>query len=231
MKQPWNISQDVVPPGTEYMIVFRGGQGGNFLSTVLNIALDVDTPDTSIGHNEYSNVSNHILPVRNTHINLWFKQYHGQPYGTETYTVSRYRETLQLFRDKNLRIILLNADYDTMLRTELVATLKSYHRGELHPEFDLSSERSLQAIKTHRYISHFDGIIRHYNNLGDRLAPRNIDYLSVDYRDLFIDLNVSPLVDFANIQAERVPELKQSIADYTNRNRQLLNSVGVDFPA
>jgi len=231
MNIKWNLNRDIVPLGTETMIVFRGGQGGNFLSTALNIALDVDTPDTSIGHNEYHNSSNQILPVRNTHINLWFKDYHAQPYGTETYTPSKYKEILGIFRNKNLRIILLNADPHTMLRTELIGTLKSQARGDLSPEFDLTADPSYRAIVDNTSVPLYLDIIRHYRNLETRLQHRNIDYLTLDYRDLFIDLNTVPLVEFLNITEKSATQLNNSIAEYTHRNRQLLNSVDIDFPA
>lgn len=231
MNMRWNLKKDIVPPGTETMIVFRGGQGGNFLSTVLNIALGVDTPDTSIGHNEYSNSSNQMLPVRNTHINLWFKDYHQQPYGTETYTPSKYKEILQIFRNKNLRIIVLNADYNTMLRTELICTLKSLARGQLNSDFELHQDIAHRAIVSHEYNSYFSDIIKHYHNLSSHLEQRNIEYLCIDYRDLFIDLNTVALIEFLNIAEDPAIELKNSIAEYTQRNRQLLNSVDIDFPA
>lgn len=231
MNEKWNIERDIIPKGTEYMIVFRGGQGGNFLSTALNIALDIDTPDNSIGHNEYSNVSDRCLPVRNTHINLWFKDYHAQPYGEETYTPSKYKEILRIFRDKNLRIILLNADPHTMLRTELIGTLKSQARGDLSPEFDLHQDTSYRAIVDNTSVPLYLDIIRHYRNLEHLLQHRNIDYLTVDYRDLFIDLNVQPLVQFLNIPQHNTQSLINRLNEYTVRNRSLLNSVDIDFPA
>lgn len=231
MNIKWNLNRDIIPPGCETMIVFRGGQGGNFLSTALNIALDVEVQDTSIGNNEYSNSSDQILPVRNTHINLWFKDYHAQPYGEETYTPSKYKRILRIFSDKNLRIILLNADPHTMLRTELIGTLKSQARGDLSPEFDLNEDSSYRAIVDNTSVQLYLDIIRHYRNLEPLLQHRNIDYLTVDYRDLFIDLNTVPLVEFLNIPRNNAMNLKNLISAYTQRNRLLLNTVGFDFPA
>ena len=99
---------------TEYLVVFRGGQGGNFLSTVLNTALGWEFTDTAMGSNEYHSTKG---PVGNSHINLWFRQHENQKYMTETYSVGAYRGILKLFKSRNIKLIVLNAEYPFMLYT------------------------------------------------------------------------------------------------------------------
>ena len=224
-------------PTVEYLVVFRGGQGGNFLSTVLNAALGYQLDNTDIGSNEYQNTKG---IVQNTHINLWFTQYENQRYGTETYSVGAYRSILKLFKSRNIKLIILNADYPFILYTELIGSIKAVNNGH-HNNNDLSAiKHSIPYNLLHNNgpkfimpgsVEFFQGIVRHYNTLCKLSRHYGIPHISIDYRDIFLDQNTRPLVEFLDIPQANIQTLNNSISDYTKQNNSLLKDFGLEFPA
>lgn len=226
-------------PDTEYLVVFRGGQGGNFLSTVLNGSLGWESGDTAIGSNEYHSTKG---PVGNSHINLWFRQHKNQKYMTETYSVGAYRGILKLFKSRNIKLIVLNAEYPFMLYTELIGSIKAVNNGHHNDDNDLnqikrsSPYRILHSIQLEREksldnIEFYRGIVRHYQTLTRLSSHYDIPHISINYRDIFLDLKLDGLVKFMDIPTENIPELKRSIREYTKQNNSLLKDFGLEFPA
>ena len=225
-------------PTVEYLVVFRGGQGGNFLSTVLNTALGYQLDNTDIGSNEYHNTKG---IVQNTHINLWFRQYEGQAYRTETYSVGAYRSILKLFKSRNIKLIILNADYPLILYTELIGSIKAVNNGH-HNKGKNCDLNQIKHTVSYNLLHNtgpitpgskefYQGIVRHYNTLIKLSTHYGIPHISIDYRDIFLDQNTRRLVEFLDIPTENIPQLKRSIADYTKQNNSLLKDFGLEFPA
>jgi len=232
---------------TEYLVVFRGGQGGNFLSTVLNHSLGTESTDflkkhisnTAIGSNEYHSSKG---PVGNSHINLWFRQYENQKYGSETYSVGAYRGILKLFKERNIKLIVLNADYPLILYTELIGSIKAVNNGHHNDNNDLNQiklsspynilhSKNLKGETAAGNIDFYRGIVRHYQTLTGLATAYDIPHISIDYRDIFLDQNTLPLVEFMDIPKENISALKDSIAHYTLQNNSLLRQFRLEFPA
>ena len=252
-----NQETDIIMPGAEYMVVFRGGQGGNFLSTVLNTALDVDMPeDTAIGANEYYNRNNDAL-VSNTHINLWFKHRHGDPYGSEKYTVDKYRNMLRIISERGTKLIVLNSTYPMILYTEIVGMIKALTNQHYNDSNNQNKEETSnhkdkimdsgvmasillppEEMHLHKPMGmyyqnylHFCGIIRHYSNLCKFLDHWNIEYIAVDYAELFIqNTAIQTLQNFLDIPEHNMSALNDSIVNYTLANNQLLKEYNLNFP-
>jgi hypothetical protein len=232
---------------TEYLVVFRGGQGGNFLSTVLNAAGRIIGPtalryhldNTNIGSNEYHSSRG---PVGNSHINLWFRQHENQRYRSEVYSVGAYRGILQLFKKRNIKLIVLNADYPLILYTELIGSIKAVNNGHHNDNNDLNqvklsspynilhSKRLNWEIRSGN-IDFYRGIVRHYQTLTKLATAYDIPHISIDYRDIFLDQNTDALVEFMDIPSENISALNDSIAHYTLQNNSLLGDLGLEFPA
>ncbi len=222
---------------TEYLVVFRGGQGGNFLSTVLNSSLGYQSDNTAIGNNEYHSSTG---PVGNTHINLWFKQYNDQKYRTETYSADAYRSILKLFKSRNIKLIVLNTDYPLILYTELIGSIKAINNGHYNDGDiklgDIIKEPPYQLLTNSTEVTpgwdlHYQGIIRHYQTLTRLATAYDIPHISIDYRDIFLDQNTLPLVEFMDIPKENISALNNSIAHYTLQNNSLLRQFQLEFPA
>ena len=235
IQQPRSIHND-----TEYLVVFRGGQGGNFLSTVLNSSLGYQSDNTNIGSNEYHSTKG---PVQNSHINLWFRQDEYQKYMTETYSVGAYRGILQLFKERNIKLIVLNAEYPFMLYTELIGSIKAI-KNNTHNDKDtldqintffpyniLHNQEPKYKSQKLKQVAFYQGIVRHYHTLSRLATAYDIPHISCDYRDIFLDLKLDTLVEFMDIPTENIAVLKNSIADYTELNNSLLKDFGLEFPA
>lgn len=222
----------MIQPDTEYLVVFRGGQGGNFLSVVLNSALDkeISTASAYIGNNEYYNTESR--PVTNSHINLWFRQYRGQPYGTEIYTVGAYRKILNFFKERNIKLIILNIEYPLILATELLGVVKSRsNMGKIDQPYNKEKTyKMLRGYQDPEKQKFYTGIIRHYHTLSKIASAYNIPHIAVDYRDIFLNQHIDNLVEFLNIPSNNVDQLRDTIEDYTNKNKIMLAKLGIEFP-
>lgn len=191
------------------IIIFRGGQGGNFLASLFTEQKDhIERLDT----NEYLCTSSDIGEY---HINLWFKTVENPEYGNEIYTKYRYRQMLEQLSTVPKIVVVNNPTH--IHETELLGDAKSHAV--------LFTPTIRQAKKMFdRWNRHLEKIVAHYDYFEKILRKYNSNVYHLDYQDFFIKQNCKPLFDF--MESEDKTHL---VKEYHDNNEKILNRHGFTF--
>jgi len=189
-------------------ILFRGGSGGNFLNYALEkfIYNNNTMADTILNNNEYSVTRTNN--VRNTHLNMWFKPHYMAPYGSEVYSVSKYKNMIKSYK---LTKVIFIQPYNNYEFTESVGAVKN--------KFPPNIQRT--------YYLQLD---RHYRRASAIFKKHGIEVYNVNYAKLFkfdTEHEVKKLCVF--LEQDYKEELVTVCNIYNQKNEQLLAEYDIEL--
>ena len=210
------------------MVLFRGGQGGNFL----NYVIKKYTCDTESYRVEKTNKNEFINPdthdIGHTHVNLFFRTVDKPYYGGEVYTISRLKEVLNIIESKKTNMIVLTNN-NNIAWTETLGYLKTGD-GSISVDRVYLKFSNCQHNKKYRYNDpNFQDWGRIYNWFYSILKKRTNTTL-LEYQDLFIDCKketADRLADFCGIQDK--DSFYNEIKDYSEKNIKLMKDRGLEW--
>tara|TARA_B100000809_G_C15094830_1_gene514602 strand:- start:344 stop:1096 length:753 start_codon:yes stop_codon:yes gene_type:complete len=227
----------------QYIIIFRGGSGGNFLAHLITnfIIQKDDQPATVISDtNEYIfGISKKIRAIRKElgrseselpsviieqHLNMPFTTVEGDT----VYTVHRYKELLNYYKDNKLKVMVIH-DPKSVLFTSMLVNHKHHERGLLGEEH-LPHCWSNHQKKTH--INKYKKIPKNYKFFSHMLTRYDIPNLSLNYQSLIVNQNVQlikQIIEFCGITAtnDLVDNIASEISKYHEQNVQFMSKYNI----
>jgi hypothetical protein len=209
-------------------VLFRGGQGGNFLNYI--IKKHTCKPDSyrveKTNKNEFINPDTH--DIVHAHVNLFFRTVDKPYYGEEVYTISRLKKMLDAIESKKTTMIVLTNNSD-IAWTETLGYLKTGN-GMLTLDSIYLNFFNCQNNKKYQYNDpNFQDWGRIYNWLYKILKKRT-NAILIEYKDLFIECKKETsdgLADFCGIQDK--DSFYNEIKDYSEKNIKLMKDQGLEW--
>lgn len=165
-----------------FCFVFPGGAGGNMLAThiVETVLLPGLNKQSSGDHvNEYFCQTYSPL-VQAVHINLFFtpKEYSNDQYGTEVYTIGRYREIIDKYKNTSFIFVHPGDLIAYVVGLKEIKVVSNNGNDWRYPEIlhNMLSQPNKQILK----------YSKHYQTLSNRLRKAGIRVLDLDYKKLFV---------------------------------------------
>ena len=221
-------------PVPDNLVMFRGGCGGNFITSSLYKHLFPKDDyhyeflyDTV--QNEYQFWTNHfdwktpeIRPILDqTHLNVWFKPTKDTEYGSEIYTKARYRDRLQAY--KNTNIIMIQPGLHNIAYTEHLGKMKTLERSGV---LTTSKEAGVQGVNPHVY-TYIEDVVRHYKFASWIMRKSGINVLDVDYGQLMkFDTKNQVTLICKFLKKPYTPAIALDCVNYSKYNQQLMDQYG-----
>lgn len=210
-----------------FCFVFPGGAGGNMLSThvVDCMLLPGLKRQTSGDHvNEYF-CHTYTPLVQSVHINLFFtpKNYTNDQYGTEVYTIGRYREIISKYKNTSFIFIHPGDLISYVIGLKEIKAATNDGKSWRYPEIAhyMMSPASSQRLK----------YAKHYQTLSNRLKKAGARVLDLDYRKLFVlqdRQEIQSLIEYmlgGDVDQEwQVQNTASKLDKYHKRNIQLVTT-------
>lgn len=211
-------------PPANTIVLFNGGAGGNFLSTMIieyvyGLKYINKDKKTSNDKNEYFNSTPRFLVER--HLNLFFKLNTNDKFGEEVFSLHRYREVLKTYKHTKFIVILSN---EYIWLTKLLMDAKA----DTDPNFEIFNKRmNYKQPSDAWWYKDFARINRHYDFFLKQLERHGISVCAVDYKELFLDINfetIRKIIEFCVSVSDTRTEklLHNKFLNYKQKNENLL---------
>jgi|TARA_R110002074_G_scaffold25541_5_gene75696 hypothetical protein len=229
----------------QYIIMFRGGCGGNFLAHLItNVIIQKDSQPPTVkidGTNEYifATGSAKRTLTREPGIKrksgppaLIIEQHLNMPFTTlerdTVYTVHRYKELLNYYKDNKLKVIVIQ-DPKMVEFTSMLVTHK-HHEREILGEEHLPHNWTNHQKKSH--INKYKKIPKNYEFFSHMLTRYDIPNLSLNYQSLVVNQNVQlieQIIEFCGVTATNnlVDNVTTMISKYHEQNVQFMSKYNI----
>ena len=212
------------------IVLFRGGQGGNFLNYIVKkYTIGDDSNDIiKTKTNEYISIESN--GIGHAHINQWFKRLDNPNYGYEVYSINRFKYVLDKIKNNKTKFIVISNNKD-LAWTEALGYLKTGN-GKMTISKTYSNFVNFQnGENLDRYNDEL-----HYQNWGKiynwlhKVLSKKMSAMLIEYQDLFINCDeatICNLADFCGIT--QTDDFYNEIKMYSQKNIQLMKDEGIEW--